>query len=433
MPQPLRSTSPRPEPHSQVDRGEDGFRVSFAETKHGEAKKKTNKKSALPFKVISWSSQRRSFRCTAKNLEKQDRGIDALLNGTNQWETDGRPDHFLFLDLGVEVDLSHVKLRCTGTHYDPKNVTILRGVAGITDVIAEHLNLSREAQRAPDAVAVKASSLLTKGTWAVVKRASLKSGPDGRDKHAHTLRVYGAQARWLQLVFHESWSSTGNIRLLQPLSVYGSKLPIQPTEAQRRLSPVVMFCEKCLLDEAEMETRKLSRDFDIPLDYTHSVRREFLRFDTEKRGYLTYFDFRKVVKALTSRHTLCRADALLQENHLRALWNIVDKDGSGCVEFEEFLQWFHSHFLKDKPPARSLHSGTQVESVTEHFYASMGVNRLRGYLTSFGEGDQEADEDEEEPLAGEVSPKSPKKTVWLRASLVAATGKGRLVVKDERT
>jgi len=27
-----------------------------------------------------------------------------------------------------------------------------------------------------------------------------------------------------------------------------------------------------------------------------------------------------------------------------------------------------------------------VESVTEHFYASMGVNRLRGYLTSFGEG-----------------------------------------------
>ena len=30
--------------------------------------------------------------------------------------------------------------------------------------------------------------------------------------------------------------------------------------------------------------------------------------------------------------------------------------GSGCVEFEEFLQWFHSHFLKEKPPARSLHS-----------------------------------------------------------------------------
>ena len=40
------------EPHSQVDRGEDDFRVSFAETKHGEAKKHT-KKSPLPFKVIS--------------------------------------------------------------------------------------------------------------------------------------------------------------------------------------------------------------------------------------------------------------------------------------------------------------------------------------------------------------------------------------------
>ena len=38
-----------------------------------------------------------------------------------------------------------------------------------------------------------------------------------------------------------------------------------------RLSHVVMFSERCLLDEAEMETRKLSRDFDIPLDYTHSA------------------------------------------------------------------------------------------------------------------------------------------------------------------
>ena len=38
-----------------------------------------------------------------------------------------------------------------------------------------------------------------------------------------------------------------------------------------RLSLVVMFSERFLLDEAEMETRKLSRDFDIPLDYTHCV------------------------------------------------------------------------------------------------------------------------------------------------------------------
>ena len=31
-----------------------------------------------------------------------------------------------------------------------------------------------------------------------------------------------------------------------------------------------------------------------------------------------------------------------------------------------------------------LQGEEMVESVTEHFYASMGVNRLRGYLTSFG-------------------------------------------------
>lgn len=399
-------------------------RVNFSgnETKRDGAKKK-HKKVSLPFKIISWSSQRRSFRCAAQNLEKKERDVDSMLNGANQWETDARPDHFLFVDLGVEVELSCVKLRCTGTHYDPKNITILRGLSGVSEVINEHLKLSREAQRPPEAVAVNANSLLTKGTWAVVKRASLKSGPDGRDKHVHTLPVHGAQTRFLQLVFHESWSSTGNIRLLQPLSVFGTRLPTPPIT--RRVSLSTMFSEKCLLDDAEMETRKLSRQFDIPLDYTHSVRREFLRFDTDKKGYLSYQNFCRVVKALTARHTLCRADAMLQENHLRALWNIVDKDGSGCVEFEEFLQWFHSHFLKEKPPARSLHSGMMVESVTEHFYASMGVNRLRGYLTSFGEG-EEAEEDEHE-ADGEDSRQN-KKTVWLRASLVAATGKGKLAV-----
>ena len=40
---------------------------------------------------------------------------------------------------------------------------------------------------------------------------------------------------------------------------------------QGRVSLSTMFSEKCLLDDAEMETRKLSRQFDIPLDYTHSV------------------------------------------------------------------------------------------------------------------------------------------------------------------
>ena len=74
------------------------------------------------------------------------------------------------------------------------------------------------------------------------------------------------------------------------------------------------------------------------------------------------------------------------------------------MDFEEFLQWFYSHFQKEKPPARSLHcSGPSlpvrvagvlgachaksegprmVDSVTEHFYASMGVNRLRCYVTA---------------------------------------------------
>ena len=67
----------------------------------------------------------------------------------------------------------------------------------------------------------------------------------------------------------------------------------------------------------------------------------FLRFDTEKRGYLTFFDFRKVVKALTSRHTLCRADASLgrqlQQGFARAAGGAVAVH-DGCRFDFDFVQ-----------------------------------------------------------------------------------------------
>ena len=45
--------------------------------------------------------------------------------------------------------------------------------------------------------------------------------------------------------------------------------------------------------------------------------RRFYRFDVEKRGFLSYTDFKQVVKALTARHCLCRADASLGESIVR--------------------------------------------------------------------------------------------------------------------
>ncbi|CAE7709556.1 unnamed protein product [Symbiodinium pilosum] len=365
-------------------------RIAVGDGKTAGEQKKMREKGPLPFKIISWSSQKRSYRCAAHNLEyhpeRPDPQVQQLAEleaggvGSigNQWETDAPPEHFLFLDLGSDADISKVKIRCTGTLYDPKNITVMRAIIGVMEVVDEHHRLAEEAQRAPEASAVNSAALITRGTWAVIARASLKSGPQARDRHSHTLRFPPIRTRFLRIIFHASHSTSGNMRLLHPLIVYGKKLPLV---THRKLSATIMFDER-FIDEMERATRKLARKYHIPIDCTETVLKEFSRWDTESRGFLNYTDFKNVVRSLTYRHLGQKEDVMLQDNHLRALWNIVDRDSSGCVDFEEFLQWFYSHFQKEKPPARSLHCSRMVDTVTEHFYASMGINRLRCYVTA---------------------------------------------------
>jgi len=404
------------------------IRASQADGKGSGEQKKAREKGPLPFRVISWSSQKRSYRCAAQNLEPpsdqasrlwQLAELESGASMANQWETDAAPEHFLFLDFGMEAEITRVKLRCTGTLYDPKSVTVMRAVIGVLEVVEEHNRLAEEAQRSPEASAVNTLALITKGTWAVIARASLKSGPQARDRHSHTLRFPPVRTRFLRITFHESHSASGNMRLLQPLVVYGKLL--RPPVPARKLSTTIMFHERWV-DEMERSTRKLARKYRIPIDYTETVLKEFTRYDTENRGFLNFTDFKCVVRALTYRHLGQKQDVMLQDSHLRALWNIVDRDGSGCVDFEEFLQWFYSHFQKEKPPARSLHCDRMVDSVTEHFYASMGVNRLRCYAALEPEPGHEDYQADKEHRRADQAALSAVKKAWLRNTLAAASG-----------
>ncbi|CAE7348242.1 unnamed protein product [Symbiodinium natans] len=148
--------TPRPGRKAKVNKsakkGAKGkVRVAVGDGKGGSEQleqKESAEKGPLPFHIISWSSQKQGQRCAAQNLEQQPEdqvrqvaeleGCGSPMSVGPRWETDGPPEHCLFLDLGAEAEISRVKLRCSGTLYDPKSVTVMRAVIGVLEVVKEH-------------------------------------------------------------------------------------------------------------------------------------------------------------------------------------------------------------------------------------------------------------------------------------------------------
>ena len=55
----------------------------------------------------------------------------------------------LVAELAWCKEITRVKLRCTGTLYDPKSVTVMRAVIGVLEVVEEHNRLAEEAGQHP--------------------------------------------------------------------------------------------------------------------------------------------------------------------------------------------------------------------------------------------------------------------------------------------
>jgi len=330
----------------------------------------------LPFKVISWSSQKRGPQNAASNLEA------GSVTSNTRWETNGKPEHWILLDLHQECEVSGCSLRFTGTQLDPKNVTLMRGGPEIEGMVQKGMSMTRRSTAAVETAPLD-TTLLMSGTWIVAKRSTLSLSPS---RTHHKMAFSAVTARYWRLIFHDSNSSTGNIRVLAPLQMHGIPVPSDDTaDLSRRPSLTSMFTEAFNLGHEERETRRLAREYAVPIDYAEYVRKEFVRYDTSGTGALDYADFSKVVQTMSrQKASVSRTrDEKIPESRIRKLWQNVDTDGSGFVEFNEFLLWFYHNFNSDSRYAtKSFHSNKLADSATENFYASMGCNRLRCFVDS---------------------------------------------------
>jgi len=228
------------------------------------------------------------------------------------------------------------------------------------------------------------------GPWIIVRRLMLQAGPESRgERSVHNVPVdANCKARYWRLVIKEGWGGNRRIRVLAPLVFHGEldkpKTALQSVvamEMQKQPSLTTMFSEVVNLSKEEREMRMIARKHRIPLDLAEKVCEEFRRFDTERSGSLGYQQFVSIVRCVAGR----RQSALpmrtldnLPETRIRHLWQNVDCDGSGRIELEEFLVWFHRTFQVNLHESEiSRHSERKADTVTEQYYASLGCQRLR--------------------------------------------------------
>jgi hypothetical protein len=103
---------------------------------------------------------------------------------------------------------------------------------------------------------------------------------------------------------------------------------------------LVGFREELMLTQEECALRNHARKYGIPVDIVDNTTAYFSAHDTNGDGLLEFDEFSVVVHKLMR----IRPPNELSKNRLLHWWAELDKEGSGKVMFEEFLQWWLKHF-----------------------------------------------------------------------------------------
>jgi len=100
------------------------------------------------------------------------------------------------------------------------------------------------------------------------------------------------------------------------------------------------FHESLLLAPDMRDLRRLSRQYGIPWEEVHNVKRHFDAVDTDGSGEIDFEEFSEVLRKVLQ----VAPDLELPPNRARHFWKQLDTDGSGKADFSEFLPWWLKYF-----------------------------------------------------------------------------------------
>jgi len=116
------------------------------------------------------------------------------------------------------------------------------------------------------------------------------------------------------------------------------------------------FSDMVNLTKTEKECRAIAVQYGLPTCDAESVKRLFDKFDTDVSGYLCLDEFREFVNGLLGRRFDSRKYEPVPESRILLYYQECDLNGSGHVEFDEFVKFYVTHFdSNDSDPGGSLY------------------------------------------------------------------------------
>lgn len=119
------------------------------------------------------------------------------------------------------------------------------------------------------------------------------------------------------------------------------------------------FDEHSLVENDELEIRRLAREHGIAIPDAEAIKVHFDRYDVDSSGEIDKGEFRQMMQDMLHVPDL-------PEARVNEFWLFVDHDGSGSVNFEEFMCWFYPTFGAPRKKRESAAPKRTAAAAAQH-------------------------------------------------------------------
>jgi Ca2+-binding EF-hand superfamily protein len=187
---------------------------------------------------------------------------------------------------------------------------------------------------------------------------------------------------WWRLLFVNNWGATASMSLCSPIRLYvvqiGTCMGLYKDNLAQTTARIVREEEdlsqafnvkKLGVSREQISLRELSQKHEMPLSTLEDIYHRFMQVDKDHSGKIDKDEFQRLILRLHG----AKDSKDIPAARLMFFWKNADRDSSGLIDFQEFLQWFHMYFFANENLDASGHVAS--DRIIENFYRSIVFKR----------------------------------------------------------